>query len=183
MWQFPPQRHSIERFGGGRIMILGMSTSTFTLAHVIISLLGIGSGLVVAFGLLKGKRLDGWTAFFLATTVLTSLTGFFFPFSHLLPSHIFGIVSLVVLPIAILARYGFHLAGPWRLVYVITAMIALYLNVFVAVVQSFLKVPALNALAPTQMEPPFFVAQGLVLVIFVVLSILAAKKFHEAPGR
>lgn len=164
-------------------MILGMSTATFTLVHVIISLLGIGSGLVVLLGLLNRKRLDGWTAFFLATTVLTSVTGFFFPFTHLLPSHIIGIISLVVLAIAILARYGLHLAGPWRTIYVITAMIALYLNVFVAVVQSFMKVPALNELAPTQTEPPFKVAQGIVLLIFVVLTILAARNFRETPGR
>lgn len=136
-------------------MILGMSISSFTLVHVTISLLGIGSGLAVVYGLLNGKRLDGWTAFFLATTVLTGVTGFFFPFTHLLPSHIIGIISPVVLPIAILARYGFHLAGPWRRVYVITAMIALYLNVFVAVVQSFLKVLALNELAPTRMDRRF----------------------------
>src|SRR6266480_5915867 len=136
-------------------MILGMTTSTYTLIHVLISLVGIVSGLVVVFGLLGGKRLDGWTALFLATTVATSVTGFGFPFDHLLPSHKVGIVSLLVLPVAIAARYGFHLAGAWRRIYVITAAVALYLNVFVLVVQLFLKVPALKAIAPTQKEPPF----------------------------
>src|SRR5271170_3413865 len=106
-------------------MILGMSLSTFTLVHVIISLVGIGSGFIVLYGLLTGKRLDGWTALFLATTVATSVTGFFFPFDHLLPSHKVGIISLVVLAIAIVARYALHLAGAWRRIYVITAIIAL----------------------------------------------------------
>src|SRR5947209_16218329 len=135
-------------------MIFGMTTSTFTFVHVLISLVGIGSGFVVIFGLLAGKRLNGWTALFLATTVATSVTGFGFPFDHLLPSHKVGIISLLVLAIAILARYVFHLAGAWRWIYVVSAMIALYLNVFVGVVQSFLKAPALHALAPTGKEPP-----------------------------
>jgi hypothetical protein len=160
-------------------MILGMRTSTFTLVHVIISLVGIGSGFIVTFGLLTGNRLDGWTALFLATTVATSVTGFFFPFDHLLPSHKVGIISLVVLAVAILARYGLHLAGAWRRIYAVSAMIALYLNVFVGVVQAFEKVPALNAMAPTQTEPPFLVAQIAVLVIFVGLTILAAVKFRN----
>lgn len=159
-------------------MILGMTTSTFTLLHVLISLVGIGSGFIVFYGLLNGKRLDGWTAIFLATTVLTSVTGFFFPFDHLLPSHKVGIISLVVLAIAILARYAMHLAGSWRRIYVISAALALYLNCFVAVVQSFLKVPALKTLAPTGSEPPFLVAQVIVLAIFVWLTIVAAKRFR-----
>jgi hypothetical protein len=129
-------------------MILGMSTETYTFVHVLISLVGIGSGLVVLFGLLNGKRLDDWTALFLATTLATTVTGFGFPFDHLLPSHKVGFVSLVVLALAILARYTFHLAGVWRRVYVICAALALYLNVFVGVVQAFLKVPALKAIAP-----------------------------------
>jgi hypothetical protein len=160
-------------------MILGLTTSTFTLLHVVISLVGIGSGLIVLLGLMGGKRLDGWTALFLSTTVLTSVTSFGFPFDHLLPSHKVGIISLVVLAVAILARYVFHLAGAWRRTYVFTAVIALYLNVFVLVVQSFEKVPALKAMAPTQSEPPFLIAQVLVLVIFVVLAIVAAKKFRN----
>ena len=161
-------------------MMLGMSLETFTLVHVVISLVGIGSGLIVMYGLLTAKRLNGWTALFLLTTVLTSVTGFGFPFDHLLPSHKVGIISLVVLAIAILARYPLRLAGAWRGIYVVTASIALYLNVFVLVVQSFEKVAALRALAPKQNEPPFLVAQVAVLVIFVVLTIMAAKKFRPA---
>jgi hypothetical protein len=159
-------------------MILGMSTETYTLLHVLISLLGIGSGLIVAFGLLTGKRLDGLTAIFLVTTVLTSVTGFGFPFEHLSPAHKVGIISLVVLGAAIAARYLFHLAGKWRTVYVVGAVTALYLNVFVLIVQGFMKVPALKALAPTQKEPPFLVTQLVVLVIFLGIGIRATKKFH-----
>jgi hypothetical protein len=151
--------------------------------HVVISLIGIGAGLVVMYGLLVGKRLDGITAIFLVTTVLTSVTGFGFPFDHLLPSHIVGILSLVVLAGAILARYAFHLAGTWRAIYVICASIALYLNVFVLVVQLFEKVPALKAMAPTQKEPPFLVAQVGLLIIFAVLTILATRKFRTEAVR
>jgi len=164
-------------------MILGMTTSTFTLLHVIISLAGIGSGFVVLYGLLNGKGFDGWTAIFLTTTVATSVTGFAFPFDHLLPSHKVGLISLVVLAAAIAARYVFHLAGAWGRTYVVCAGLALYLNVFVAVVQAFLKIPALKALAPTQTEPPFLVAQLVVLVIFGWLTIRAAKRFHLEPSR
>lgn len=159
-------------------MIFGMSTATYTLLHVIISVVGIGSGLGVLYGLLKGKRFDGMTALFLVTTVATSVTGFGFPFDHLLPSHIVGIISLVALTIAILGRYVFHLAGAWRGIYVVSAMISLYLNVFVLVVQCFEKVSNLHALAPTQKEPPFLVAQIVVMVLFIALTILAAKKFR-----
>jgi hypothetical protein len=164
-------------------MILGMSTATYTFLRVLISLIGIGSGLVVMFGFISGKRLDTLTAVFLTTTVLTSVTGFGFPFDHLLPSHKLGIISLVVLAIAIPARYVFHLAGSWRWIYVVGASMALYLNVFVLIAQLFMKVPALKALAPTQSEPPFLVAQILVLLIFVGLTILAAKRFHLQPAR
>jgi hypothetical protein len=159
-------------------MILGMTTSTFTLVHMLLSLAGIGSGFIVVYGMLSGKRLDGWTAIFLATTVLTSLTGFLFPVEHILPSHVVGVISLVVLAVAILARYVLHLAGAWRWIYVVCAVLALYLNSFVAVVQSFMKVPALKALAPTQKEPPFLVAQLAVMALFIVLGTLAVKKFH-----
>jgi uncharacterized membrane protein SirB2 len=161
-------------------MILGMSTSTFTLVHVILSLIGIFAGLVVLAGMFGSKKLDGWTALFLATTVLTSVTGFFFPADKLLPSHIVGILSLVVLAVTLVALYGYRLAGSWRWIYVSGAVLALYLNVFVGVVQAFAKVPVLKALAPTQSEPPFLVAQLVVLVIFVVLGIVAVRKFH--PG-
>jgi hypothetical protein len=162
-------------------MILGMTTSTYTLLHVVISLIGIGSGLLVVYGLLTNQRFNGATGIFLATTVATSVTGFGFPFDHLLPSHKVGIISLVVLAIAILARYGFHLAGPWRRIYVISGVMALYLNVFVLGVQSFLKVPALHALAPTQTEMPFLVTQLVVLLIFVGLTVFAAKRFRGEP--
>src|SRR6202795_4236416 len=138
-------------------MIWGLSTPTFTLVHVVLSLMGIFAGLVAMLGLVAGKRLEGWTVVFLATTVATSVTGFGFPFDHLLPSHKVGILSLLVLPVAIAARYAFHLAGGWRRTYVMTAAAALYLNIFVLVVQLFLKVPALKDLAPTQKEPPFVI--------------------------
>jgi hypothetical protein len=164
-------------------MIWGLSTSTFTLVHVVVSLVGIFAGLVAMFGLVGGKRFDGWTAVFLATTVATSVTGFGFPFDHLLPSHKVGIVSLLVLPVAIAARYAFHLAGAWRRIYVITAAVALYLNIFVLVVQLFLKVPALHALAPTQKELPFVIAQLAVLVLFGVLAVLATMRFGAQPRR
>lgn len=160
-------------------MILGMSTSAFTLVHVILSLVGIFAGLVVLLGMLRSKRLDGWTALFLATTVLTSVTGFFFPSDRLLPSHIVGILSLVVLGAAILALYAYRLAGAWRWIYVSSAVLALYLNVFVGVVQAFQKLAFLKPLAPTQAEPPFVIAQGVVLVVFVVLGIVAVRKFHS----
>jgi hypothetical protein len=159
-------------------MILGMSTSAFTLLHVLLSLVGIFTGLVVLFGLFRSHRLKGWTGVFLATTVLTSVTGYFFPAEQILPSHVVGALSLVVLAIAIAALYVYHLAGSWRWLYIVTAVFALYLNVFVGVVQAFLKIPFLKALAPTQAEPPFVVAQAIVLVLFVVLAILVLKAFH-----
>ena len=162
------------------VMILGLSTSTFTTVHVIISLIGIFSGAIVLFGWLGGKAHDGWTALFLVTTVLTSVTGFFFPFSALGPSQVVGIISLVVLAAAIVALYIFHLAGPWRWVYIVGATVALYLNCFVGVVQAFQKVPFLQSLAPNQSEPPFLIAQIAVLVIFVVLGGLSLKRFHPA---
>ena len=159
-------------------MIFGMTT--FAFMHVVLSLIGIVSGLVVVVGLLTAKGFDGWTAVFLASTVLTSVTGFMFPFHKFLPSHGVGIVSLIVLALAILARYAFHLAGAWRRTYVITAVIALYLNVFVLIVQLFQKVPALKALAPTQSETPFLVAQLVAFALFIVLTIFAAIRFRSA---
>jgi uncharacterized membrane protein SirB2 len=162
-------------------MVLGMTLSTFTLVHVLISLAGIGSGFIVVYGLLSEKRLDGLTAFFLTTTVLTSLTGFLFPFEHLLPSHILGMISLVVLTIAIVARYRLHMDRAWRAIYVVCAVMALYLNVFVLVAQAFLKIPAAHALAPTQKEPPFLITQLIVMAIFIVLGIFAVKKFRSRP--
>jgi hypothetical protein len=163
-------------------MILGMSTA-YTFLHVLISLIGIGSGLVVMFGFITGKRFDNLTAVSLTTTVLKSVTGFGFPFNHLLPSHKLRIISLVVLAIAIPARYVLYLAGSWRWIYVVGASTALYLNVFVLIAQLFMKVPALKALVPTQSEPPFLVAQLLVFLIFAGLTILAAKRFDLQPAR
>jgi len=157
-------------------MIFGMTILTFV--HVLLSLIGILAGLVVMFGLLTSKALKGWTAVFIWTTVATSVTGFFFPFHRFLPSHAIGIISLLVLAVAIYALYGMHLAGAWRRIYAITAMIALYVNVFVLIAQLFDKVPALRALAPTKTEAPFKQAQLAALVVFVVLTILAAIKFH-----
>ncbi|GAC1507004.1 MAG: hypothetical protein NVS1B11_07660 [Terriglobales bacterium] len=158
-------------------MILGMTTATYTLVHVLLSLVGIGSGLVVLFGLLTGRRLDGLTAIFLITTVATSVTGFGFPFDHFTPGIKVGILSMIVLAIAVLARYVFQIQGAWRWIYAVSASIALYFNVFVGVVQAFEKAPALHALAPTQKEPPFLIAQLVVLIIFVALTILAAINF------
>lgn len=163
-------------------MILGMSTASFTLLHVLISLVGIGSGLIVIYGFLTANKLDRWTALFLATTALTSLTGFAFPNAHITPGIVIGILSLIVLAIASAALYGLHLRGVARPVYVISAALALYFNVFVLVVQSFEKVPALHALAPTQKEPAFGVAQLLVLVLFVVATVFAVKRFHPTAG-
>ena len=159
-------------------MILGMSTSAFTLFHVVLSLVGIVAGLVVVAGMLGSKTVNGWTALFLATTVLTSVTGYFFPVDRVLPSHIVGAISLVVLAIAIVAFYGYRLARSWRWIYVVGAVIALYLNVFVLVAQAFQKVAFLNALAPTQSDPGFIIAQTVVFVIFVVLGISAVRSFH-----
>lgn len=164
-------------------MILGMTTSTYTVIHVLISLIGIGSGIVVVWGMIRNRRLEGITAIFLATTVLTSLTGFAFPFTHVTPGIIVGGISLALLSAAILARYGFHLAGVWRLIYVVTASMALYLNVFVLVVQSFEKAPALRALAPTQSEPPFVATQLVVLVAFILVTLVAGKKFRLASAQ
>jgi hypothetical protein len=163
-------------------MVLGMSLATFTLLHVVISLIGIVAGLVALVGLFRSNPMPGWTGLFLATTILTSVTGFFFPVEKLLPSHIIGILSLVLLAAACFALYGRKLAGAWRWIYLVTAIISLYLNVFVLVIQSFLKVPALHALAPG--EPPggpvFAVAQGIVLVLFVAATVVAIRKFRPA---
>ncbi len=158
-----------------------MILQIYTIIHTIISLIGIFTGLVALGGLLTGKRLDGWTKWFLITTVLTSVTGFFFPFHGFTPAIGVGIISCMVLAIAIYARYAKHLAGAWRWIYVITAAIALYFNCFVLVVMLFRRVPALHALAPTQTEPPFQHTQLIVLAIFVVLTIVAVIKFKVDP--
>jgi hypothetical protein len=167
-------------------MILGLSLSTFVLVHVIISLVGIAAGFVVMFAMLGSNRMPGWTAIFLLLTILTSATGFLIPplvSEKLLPSHIIGALSLVLLAIACFALYGQKLAGSWRWIYVVTALLSLYLNTFVLVIQSFLKIGPLHALAPG--EPPggpvFAIAQGIVLVFFIIMIIGAVRRFRPVP--
>ena len=165
--------------------MLGMSVATLTMVHVIISLIAIAAGLVVMFGMLGSRSQPGLTAFFLLFTILTSATGFVIPpflSEKLLPSHLFGIISLILLAIACIALYGMKLAGAWRWIYVLTALVSLYLNVFVLVIQSFLKIPALAALAPGNPPsgPVFGVAQGIVLVFFVVMIIGVWRRFRPA---
>ncbi|MBN8245850.1 MAG: hypothetical protein J0L84_00240 [Verrucomicrobia bacterium] len=155
-----------------------MSLRVLTWVHVAISLAGILSGFVVIGGLIQGNPLEGWTRVFLWTTVLTSVTGFLFPFERFLPSHLFGVISLGVLGVVLYARYGADLAGGWRLGYVLGAIFAQYLNVFVLVVQMFQKIPVLRPLAPTQKEPPFVIAQLVVLVGFIAFGVLAAGQFR-----
>ena len=161
-------------------MILGMSMSSFTLLHVLISLIGIAAGITALRGLWHANRLPGWTAVFLATTVATSGTGFMFHSVSFGPPHVVGVISLLVLTVAILALYGRRLTGPWRWIYVVCAVLALYLNVFVGVVQAFHKVSFLHPLVPTGSEPPFVATQGLVLAAFIALGAVAAKRFHPA---
>jgi hypothetical protein len=156
-------------------MLLGMSLDTFTLVHVLISLVGIGAGFGVLFGLLNSVASGAWTALFLAATVLTSATGFMFPFAGFLPSHGVAAISVVLLAVALFAIYGRRLAGPWRGIYVVTALLALYLNVFVLIVQMFLRFPALHALAPQGSELPFAITQGVVLAVFIALIVAAMK--------
>jgi hypothetical protein len=162
-------------------MILGMSITTFTLVHTVLSLVGIVAGLVVAGALVTGTRLGRWGAVFLVTTVLTSATGFGFPFVKLIASHVVGIVSLVVLAAVIVADYGKHFAGKWRTTYAVGVVLATYLNVFVLVAQLFKRIPVLFVAAPTQSEPPFAFTQALVLALFVWLGVAAVKGFRPTP--
>ena len=150
--------------------------------YVVLSLIGIATGFVVMFALIKAKQLNGWNTWFLWTTIATSVTGYMFPFHKLLPSHIVGALSLVALALAVFALYKRRLAGAWRRTYAITSVVALYFNVFVLIAQLFEKVPALRVLAPTQSEAPFKVTQLVVLVAFVLLGIFAAKRFRNAPA-
>jgi hypothetical protein len=159
-------------------MILGIPTATFTLLHVIISLIGIVSGFIVLGGMYGAQRLPGWTALFLLTTALTSITGFFFPNAKVTPGQIFGAITLIALVPTLIALYGFHLRNLWRWIYVGGAVLVLFLNVFVLVAQAFVKVSVLQPLAPTQSEPPFLITEGIVLLIFVLLGILALVRFH-----
>jgi hypothetical protein len=170
----------MSSINGRSAMILGMSIATFTFVHTALSLVGIFAGLIAVWGILGSRLFERWTALFLATTVLTSVTGFFFPRDHVLPSHIVGVISLVVLTIAILALYRYRLAASWRRVYIVSAIVSLYLNVFVGVVQAFQKIPSLATLAPTQSEPPFVIAQAVVLLGFVGIAIFALRSFR--PG-
>jgi hypothetical protein len=165
-------------------MILGMSLSTFTTVHVIISLIAIVSGIIVMFGLLGSNRMPGLTGIFLLFTILTSATGFLFPFEKLLPSHMIGILSLVLLAIACIALYAMKLSGAWRWIFAVTALLSLYFNVFVLVIQSFLKIPALTALAPGNPPsgPVFAVIQGVVLLFFVLVIIGTVRRFRPMPA-
>ena len=152
--------------------------STFTLIHVVLSLAGIAAGFVVMAGFIRGRLHESWSTFFLATTVATNVTGFGFPIVRVLPAHIVGGVSLVVLAVALFARYGRRLAGGWSRIFALSALTALYLNVFVLVAQLFRRVPPLHALAPTESEPPFFIAQVLVLIVFAVFARAAVRGFR-----
>ncbi len=158
-----------------------MILQIYTIIHTLISLVAIFTGLVVVLGMLGGKRLDGWTKWFLITAVATTITGFFFPFHGFTPAIGLGIISLPFLALTIFARYPKHLAGPWRWIYVIGAVICLYFNLFVVVVQAFEKIPALHAVAPTQSEPPFKLTQLIVLLVSALLAIVAAIRFRPEP--
>jgi hypothetical protein len=160
-------------------MVLGMSLATFTLLHVAINLIAIVAGVVVMIGMLGAQRMPGLTAIFLLFTILTSATGFLFPVTQLMPSHVIGIISLVLLALACIALYGQKLAGSWRWVYVVTALLSLYLNVFVLVVQGFLKIPALSEIAPANPPtgPVFSAVQGVVLLVFAVVIFAAWRRF------
>lgn len=159
-------------------MILGLSLSTFTFLHVLVSLIGIGSGFVVVLGLIAGNRLPGWTALFLISTALTSLSGFLFPNKTITPGIVLGVLSMISLLLAAIALYGQRLAGAWRGTYVIDAALSLYFNFFVLIAQLFAKVPALKAIAPTPAAPAFGIAQLIVLMIFIALTSMALKKFR-----
>lgn len=161
-------------------MILGMSLAGFTVLHLVISMIAIGLGFVVAGGMLAANRLPGWTLWFLVLTILTSATGFLFPFTKLLPSHIVAIISLVLLAIAVYALYGKGLSGSWRTIYVVTALLALWFNVFVLIAQAFQKVGLLNVYAPTGSEPPFAITQGIVLLFFIFLIVIGIRRFKTA---
>jgi hypothetical protein len=163
-------------------MILGISTGAFTIVHVIITLVAIGSGLIVVGGMIASARLPGTTALFLFTTALTSITGFLFPIHGFTPALGVGVLACVVLAVALVALYKENLVGAWRWIYVITAVVSLYLNVFVLVAQSFVKIPALNALAPTQSEPPFGITQAAILVIFIVIALIAVANFRPVTA-
>jgi hypothetical protein len=162
-------------------MILGMSVPAFTAFHVALSLIGLLSGLIILLGMLNDRRLPGWTALFLVTTIATSATGFLFHSASFGPPHIVGVISLIVLAVAVAALYIYHLSGAWRSAYVATALFAFYLNAFVGVVQAFQKIAFLHAFAPQGSEPPFLVAQAALLVLFVLAGVLSLRRFHPLP--
>lgn len=162
-------------------MIFGVSTLTFV--HTALSLIALVAGLVVVLGLPSSRSFPSWTGLFLVTAILTSVTGFFFPFERFLPSHWFGVISLIALAVAILARYTFVYSGAWRWLYVLTVMIGTYLLAFVTIVQAFQKIPALHALAPTQSELPFAVAQLVLLAVFLGLGFVAIRNFNLGQAR
>ena len=163
-------------------MFIYFVSDAFINLHVALSLVGIASGLIAVFGLMAGKLLPGWTPLFLSSTLATSVSGFGIPAPHLLPSHYTGFISLAVLAIAFVALYWGRLAGAWRWIYAVTAVVALYLNVFVLVVQTFRKVPDLRALAPTESEPPFLYAQIATLALFAIFAIIAAIRLRADPA-
>jgi hypothetical protein len=162
-------------------MILGLSVGAFTTLHVVISLLGIVAGLVVVALMIAGRVAPAVTALFLAASILTDVTGYFFHSKSFGAPHVVGAISLVVLAVALVALYGRRLAGAWRGTWVVCALIGLYLNVFVAVAQAFQKLGPLHRLAPNGSEPPFAIAQGLTLGLFVVLGVLAFRRFQPTP--
>ena len=183
MFMFSDDTNQFSDCSQGRnAMIIGLSVPAFTLLHVIISLIGIASGIVVVLALCGGRNLSGLTGLFLATTVLTSVTGFMFHSTNFGPPQIVGVISLIALAFALAGRYVFHTAGAWRWIYVITAVLSLYLNVFVGVVQAFDKIPSLHVLAPTGTEQPFKLSQLVVLVIFLGLGFVAVRRFHPTVG-
>ena len=160
-----------------------MILRAYTIIHTLISLVAIFTGFVVLFGMLAGNRLDGWTKWFLITAVATTVTGFFFPSHGFTPAIGLGLISLPILAFTIYARYSRQLTGHWRWIYVVGAVLALYFNVFVAIVQAFQKVPTLKAIAPTQTEPPFPITQLAALLLFFVFVIVAAIRFRPEPLR
>jgi hypothetical protein len=159
-------------------MILGLSLETFTFLHVVISLVGIMTGFILVALMLSNAPIAGWNGFFLISTILTSITGFLFPFEAFSRPHAVGLISLIALAIALFAIYGRKLFGIWRPIYVVSAVLALYLNVFVAIAQSFQKFAYLHQFAPTGSEPAFVVTQTCVLILFVIVGIAATRRYH-----
>jgi hypothetical protein len=164
-------------------VVLGMSLATFTQLHVVIGLVGIATGFIIVYGMHASRRYPRCTAIFLATTILTSVTGYFFPFEKVLPSHLVGGISFAILAVALLAVYAYRLAGHWRAAYVASAVAALYLNTFVLVVQAFLKIGFLHDIAPTQQDPAFIISQAVLLLVFVGIGLLVLKSFHPQEER